>query len=56
MHRNLDISHITLLLLTQCLLVMEELEPFVERPESDKISLSITKANFAWDKVRAKKV
>lgn len=30
---------------------MEELQPFVERPADPQVSLSISGATFAWDKV-----
>jgi len=30
---------------------MEELEPFVNRPTDPQVSLSISEASFAWDKV-----
>ena len=30
---------------------MEELEGFVERPADPQVSLSISEASFAWDKV-----
>jgi len=30
---------------------MEELQPFVERPTDPQVSLSISEASFAWDKV-----
>ena len=30
---------------------MEELEPFVKRPTDPQVSLSISEAIFAWDKV-----
>ncbi|CAH3042269.1 unnamed protein product [Pocillopora meandrina] len=33
------------------LMVMEELQPFVERPADPQVSLSILGATFAWDKV-----
>lgn len=32
-------------------MVMEELQPFVERPADPQVSLSISGATFAWDKV-----
>lgn len=35
------------------LMIMEELQPFVERPTDPQVSLSITGATFAWDKVHA---
>lgn len=34
---------------------MEELQPFVERPADPQVSLSISGATFAWDKVLRKK-
>lgn len=30
---------------------MEELEPFVKRPTDPQVSLSVSEASFAWDKV-----
>lgn len=33
---------------------MEELQPFVERPTDPQVSLSISEASFAWDKVQSK--
>ncbi|RMX50857.1 hypothetical protein pdam_00017257 [Pocillopora damicornis] len=38
------------------LMVMEELQPFVERPADPQVSLSISGATFAWDKVHSNEV
>lgn len=38
------------------LMVMEELQPFVERPADPQVSLSISGATFAWDKVHSYEV
>ncbi|KAL9976502.1 hypothetical protein ACROYT_G013811 [Oculina patagonica] len=37
------------------LMTMEELQPFVERPTDPQVSLSISEATFAWDKVQTKR-
>ena len=42
----------TLFFVLQSLMTMEELQPFVERPTDPQVSLSISEASFAWDKVQ----